>query len=82
MFSIFLHTVTTQRKDKSKANIFNWMWLDVPSHTQLFRDFPQVSFGHLKGEMRLRVVQNEIVISVHECLSSGFNDFKEKVLLT
>ena len=43
------------------------MRLDMPSHTQLFREFPQALFGHLRGEMRLRIVQNEIVISIYKC---------------
>ena len=32
---IFLHIVITQRMDKSES-IFNWVWLEMPSYTQIF----------------------------------------------
>ena len=47
---IFLHIVITQRKDKSES-IFNWVWLEMPSYTQIFWDFALVPFGVLRWEV-------------------------------
>lgn len=51
--------IITHTKIKSETNIFNWASLVILSHIQNFRDFSLLPFGHLRGTVRLRIVQNE-----------------------
>ena len=51
--------IITHTKIKSETNIFNWASLVILSHIQNFWDFSLLPFGHLRGTVRLRIVQNE-----------------------
>ena len=53
----FLRHIHYLKKDKSEP--IRRVWLGIPSHSQNFWDFPLVFFGHPRGEVRLRIVQNE-----------------------
>ena len=55
MSSNSLHVVITQRKD-------SYFWLRVVIHAQLHPGFWQLSVGAFKGEVRRRIVQNEIFV--------------------
>ena len=50
----FLNGNNQQRNNKSKTNTSSWVWLDLPSHTQISLNFTKVSLDDLRGGVNLK----------------------------
>ena len=42
------------------------MWLDMPSHTQVWRIWPEISSSHLRDAARLKILQKIKVSSISQ----------------
>ena len=51
------------RKVASEITSFSWVYPNIPSHTQTYLGLPRVLLGSLGGIARLKIIQNERIIS-------------------
>ena len=54
VLKLFQRSYYTQSFDKSEINVFNWMYLDMPSHTH--------SFSNFRGHSVIGLLQNDQVL--------------------